>query len=133
MPTPFSEHGPGFHPRYRWRRPGPDVSERAFSRRDPRNLESRRENQGPRRFCLLSQRRLPVTCILMPEKMKCQKRFLKSRHRNPFLRILLASGDNGIFTTLHVEQRQIHFYLAVHDLHRRTRNGNLRQPAIVDI
>ncbi len=69
----------------------------------------------------------------MPVQMKCQKLFLKPSHRNPFLRILLACGDNGIFTTLHVEQRQIHFHLAVHDLHRRTRNGNLRQPAIVNI
>lgn len=59
--------------------------------------------------------------------------FLKPRHRNPFLRILLARGDNGIFTTLHVEQCQIHFHLAVHDLDRRTRNANLRQPAIVNI
>lgn len=47
----------------------------------------------------------------MPVQMKCQKRFLKPGHRNPFLRILLACGDNGIFTTLHVEQRQITFTL----------------------
>ena len=49
----------------------------------------------------------------MPEKMKCQKRFLKPGHHNPFLRILLARGDNGIFTTLWI---QVNSHASCHSL-----------------
>ena len=44
----------------------------------------------------------------MPVQMKCQKRFLKPGHRNPFLRILLACGDNGIFTTLWIQVKALY-------------------------
>lgn len=49
----------------------------------------------------------------MQVQMKCQKRFLKPGHRNPFLRILLACGDNGIFTTLWI---QVNCHASCHSL-----------------
>ena len=49
----------------------------------------------------------------MPVQMKCQKRFLKPGYHNPFLRILLACGDNGIFTTLWI---QVNCHASCHSL-----------------